>query len=92
MRLLFITICTVVIYKMVLDSITMQSAEAQMWVEMLRYVGNIVLIMMLCLSIRDTIKNMQRQERISRYTLLRSTLTPISAGQPHDMTGNSFSH
>ena len=36
---------------------------------MLSYIGNIALILMLCLSIRDTVQNMRKQEMVQKRAL-----------------------
>jgi hypothetical protein len=78
MRNIFTGIALVVIYKLILDYvddyIVLQIMMHMMLLDMLRNVGNIVLILILCLSIRDTIKNMKRQERISRFIRANSHL------------------
>ena len=55
---LFFTICAVLIYRMVIDTITINDSLNRQILAMLRYLGSLGLILMLCLSIRDTVKNM----------------------------------
>jgi hypothetical protein len=67
MKVIFIAISVVVIYKVILDNLIFEENERDlMLLDMLRNLGNITLILILCLSIRDTVKNMKRQERISK--------------------------
>lgn len=67
MKVIFIAISAVVIYKDILDNVIFHESEKTMLLlDMLRNIGNITLILILCLSIRDTIRNMKEQERISK--------------------------
>lgn len=67
MKVIFIAVSGVVIYKDVLDNVIFHESEkALMLLDMLRNIGNITLILILCLSIRDIVKNMKEQERISK--------------------------
>jgi hypothetical protein len=62
MKFIFIAISVIVIYKVVLDNIIFEENERDlMLLDMLRNIGNITLILILCLSIRDTVKSMRHQ-------------------------------
>lgn len=64
MKFMFIAISVVVIYKVVLDNLIFEENERDlMLLDMLRNIGNITLILILCLSIRDTVKSMREQEK-----------------------------
>ena len=64
MRVLFLTIGVVVIYRAIVDNIVLESAISIQVVAMLQYLGTLALVVVLCMSIRDTIKNMKKQEEI----------------------------
>ncbi len=72
MRLLFITIAVVVIYRLIFLAQTMSNIVQSQLFFMFDYLGNIVLILVLCLSVRDTVKNMQRQEKISSHSIIEN--------------------
>ena len=57
MRILFLTICVVVVYRTILDNLQIRDPTATLTVATFRYIGNIALIMVLCISIRDTVKS-----------------------------------
>lgn len=65
MKIMFIAVAVVVIYKVVLDNLILHESEGDLMVlDMLRNIGNIVLIIILTLSIRDTVKNMEGRDSI----------------------------
>ena len=60
MKFIFIAISVIVVFKVVLDNLIFEENERDlMLLDMLRNIGNITLILILCLSIRDTVKNMK---------------------------------
>ena len=67
MKILIISICTVVIWRQILDIVRItksDGSELQIQIVALqRYVLNIFLILTMCFSIRDTVKTMQKQEQ-----------------------------
>ena len=65
MKILIISICTVVIWRQILDfvHITKPDGTELQIVALQRYVLNIFLILTMCFSIRDTVKTMQKQEQ-----------------------------
>lgn len=67
MKLIFLAIAVVIIYKVILDNyINQESVEGLIRLDFLRNIGNIVLITILCLSIRETVKRMRESESISK--------------------------
>jgi NhaP-type Na+/H+ or K+/H+ antiporter len=60
MRVLFFTISIVVIYRIVLDFILFKDSVNIQIVAMLKYIGSLALIAVICLSIRDSVKNIRR--------------------------------
>jgi hypothetical protein len=58
MKFIFIVIASTVIYKVVLDNINVEGLDNMLLLDMLRNIGNIVLIMILSLSIRDAVVSM----------------------------------
>ena len=67
MKILIISICTVVIWRQILDIVRItKSDESELKIQIValqRYVLNIFLILTMCFSIRDTVKTMQKQEQ-----------------------------
>jgi hypothetical protein len=67
MKILIISICTVVIWRQILDIVRItKSKESELQIQIValqRYVLNIFLILTMCFSIRDTVKTMQKQEQ-----------------------------
>jgi hypothetical protein len=67
MKILIISICTVVIWRQILDIVRItKSDESELKIQIValqRYVLNIFLILTMCFSIRDTVKTMQKQEK-----------------------------
>lgn len=67
MKILIISICTVVIWRQILDIVRItKSKESELQIQIValqRYVVNIFLILTMCFSIRDTVKTMQKQEQ-----------------------------
>ena len=65
MKILIISICTVVVWRQILDFVhitDLDGSELQILV-LQRNVLNIFLILTMCFSIRDTVKTMQKQEQ-----------------------------
>ena len=65
MKFLIFSICTVVIWRQILDIIhitDLDGSEIQ-FVVLQRNILNIFLILTMCFSIRDTVKTMQKQEQ-----------------------------
>ena len=67
MKILIISICTVVIWRQILDIVRItKSDDSELKIQIValqRYVLNIFLILTMCFSIRDTVKTMQKQEQ-----------------------------
>ena len=67
MKILIISICTVVIWRQILDIVRItKSDDSELQIQIValqRYVLNIFLILTMCFSIRDTVKTMQKQEQ-----------------------------
>lgn len=67
MKILIISICTVVIWRQILNIVHItKSKESELQIQIValqRYVLNIFLILTMCFSIRDTVKTMQKQEQ-----------------------------
>ena len=67
MKILIISICTVVIWRQILDIVRItKSKESELQIQIValqRYVLNIFLILTMCFSIRDTVKTMQKLEQ-----------------------------
>jgi hypothetical protein len=60
MKLLFITIIIVVIYRNIVDNLIIEDATHLQILTAFQYIGSLSLILVLCLSVRDTVLSMIR--------------------------------
>jgi len=74
LKTIFIATSTVVVYRQVLDLILSQNprGDTMQFIVLQRNILNMTLILILCLSIRDTVKTMQKlEDRVSMQNSLK---------------------
>ena len=58
MKLLFFTICIIVMYRTIVEFISIKQSKFVQLTALLKYIGNLALIVILGFSIRDAIKSL----------------------------------
>lgn len=62
MKLLFFTICIIVTYRTIVEFISIEQSSSTQLNALLKYIGNLALIIILTFSIRDAMKNLEASD------------------------------